>query len=90
VVTLGEDTDLYRNGIRADSCPISIRSAGNMETWVNDYVITSCSSLDLLVPDEPLVQECAAEWGSLRTMPVLPDSEHGMGCGQLQYDGSMT
>jgi hypothetical protein len=64
--------------------------ADNTEAWVNDYVITSRSSLDLLVPDEPLIQECATEQDSLRTVPVLPDLECGTECGQPQCGSSMT
>jgi hypothetical protein len=68
----------------ADSCPISVTNTDNTEAGVNDYVITSRSSLDLLVPDRLLVQGCAAKRGSLRTMPVLPDLECGTGRMRLQ------
>jgi hypothetical protein len=75
---------------RADSCLISVTSVDNTEAWVNDYVITSRSSLDLLVPNKLLGRGCATEWGSLQTMPVLPDSECGMGCAWLQCNSGRT
>jgi hypothetical protein len=68
----------------ANSCLISVAGADNAEAWVNNDVITSHSSLDLLVPDELLTQGYVVERGSLRTMPVLPDLECGTGHVWLQ------
>jgi hypothetical protein len=46
---------------------------GDMEPGVNDDVITSLSTLDLLVLDELLSPPCGDKrLGSRRTMPILP------------------
>jgi hypothetical protein len=71
---------------RADSCPVS---ADYAEVRVNDRVITSYPSLDLLVPDEFLFQGCIDMLGNPPTRPFLPDSECRMGCGRLQCDIGM-
>jgi hypothetical protein len=72
---------------RADSCPISTY---HTEAWVQYGVITSHSSLDLLVLNKLLSQGCVNARDSLLPRPFLPDSECGMGCGQLQGgDGSL-
>jgi hypothetical protein len=78
-----------QKGSRANSCPVSVSGVGNSEVWVNNYVITPHSSLDLLVPDRSLAQGCVDEQGNLRTMPILPDLECRMGGGRLQYGSGM-